>query len=292
MTATSRTEPPAVPLGLVARLRAAGCVFAEDEAAVLQQAARDAGQLDAFARRRVDGEPLEQLVGQVQFGGLPLSVGPGVYVPRQRTLLLARLAARAARRAPVVLEICSGVAPVAAFVSRAVPRAEVHAADVDPATLVHAHRNLPPGAGVHCGNLLDAAPRRLRGRIGVLIAGAAVRSDRSCARVAPRGPRVRAGSRPVRRCRRAGRRPRAARHSRSMARTTRGRPGRARSGSVAGSGLVRRRRRLAHRAARSPPRPHVRAGAPSGEEHPDRRPQCCGTEPGARSARPRRHGRS
>lgn len=170
MTAARGNERAVAPLNLIARLRAAGCVFAEDEAAVLRRAARDATELDSLARRRAGGEPLEHLVGEVEFGGLRLSVGPGVYVPRQRTLLLAGLAARAARRSSVVLETCAGVAPVAAYVARAVPGAELHAADVHPVSLVHAARNLPAGAGVHCGDLLDAAPRRLIGRVGVLVA--------------------------------------------------------------------------------------------------------------------------
>lgn len=122
--------------------------------------------------RRVGGEPLEQLVGSVFFGDLRLSVGPGVFVPRQRTQLLASLAARAAERvrAPVVVEVCAGVAPVAASVVRSVPRSRVHAADVDPRALVHAAVNLPDGAGVHAGHLLDALPQQLAGSVDVLVA--------------------------------------------------------------------------------------------------------------------------
>lgn len=170
MTAARGNQPAVALQDLVSRLRTAGCVFAEDEAAVLRRAARDAATLDVLVRRRAAGEPMEHLVGEVEFGGLRLSVGPGVYVPRQRTLLLAALAARAARHAPVVLETCAGVAPVVAFVARAVPGAELHAADIHPASLAHAARNLPAGAGIHCGDLLDAAPRRLIGRVGVLVA--------------------------------------------------------------------------------------------------------------------------
>ncbi|HRK46108.1 MAG TPA: hypothetical protein PK324_10820, partial [Nocardioides sp.] len=75
---------------LVARLRAAGCVFAEEEAAQLVEAAGDPAELEALVRRRVAGEPLEPLVGWVDFCGLRLAVEPGVFVPRQRTALLVR----------------------------------------------------------------------------------------------------------------------------------------------------------------------------------------------------------
>ncbi|MET0432531.1 MAG: putative protein N(5)-glutamine methyltransferase, partial [Cellulomonas sp.] len=75
---------------LVARLRAAGCVFAEDEAALLVAEAPDAASLDAMAARRVAGEPLEQVVGWAEFRGLRIGVEPGVFVPRARTGLLVR----------------------------------------------------------------------------------------------------------------------------------------------------------------------------------------------------------
>ncbi|MCD6638549.1 MAG: putative protein N(5)-glutamine methyltransferase, partial [Nocardioides sp.] len=125
-----------------------------------------------LVQRRVAGEPLETVVGCVQFGPLRLSVGPGTFVPRQRSLLLASLATRAARDhdAPVVVEAFCGVAPVAATVAGAVPTAELHVSDVDPIALGHARRNLPPSAAVHLGPGLSGLPPRLRERVDVLAA--------------------------------------------------------------------------------------------------------------------------
>lgn len=157
---------------LVDRLRAAGCVFAEQEARVLRRAGRDPVALERLVARRCAGEPLEHVVGQVRFGRLWLSVGPGVFVPRQRSLLLARTAAQlaGAQQAPVLLEVCAGVAPVAAAVQAVVPAAEVHAADICGRALEHATRNLRHDAQVHRGHLTGAAPRSLRGRVTVLAA--------------------------------------------------------------------------------------------------------------------------
>ena len=157
---------------LVRRLRAAGCVFAEDEAAVLQRSTSDPARLEAMLRRREAGEPLEHVVGWVGFGDLRLAVGPGGFVPRQRSMLRARAAAGLARgqSAPVLVEAFAGVAPVAAWVSAAVPGVEVHACDLDPRALAHARRNLPPGAGVHVGPLLEGLPVALRGRVTLLVA--------------------------------------------------------------------------------------------------------------------------
>src|SRR4051794_29781245 len=95
---------------VVARLRAAGCVFAEDEAALLMADATDGVQLDAMVARRAAGEPLEQVLGWAEFCGLRIAVEPGVFVPRRRTEFLAREAAARAPcgSVPVVVDLCCG----------------------------------------------------------------------------------------------------------------------------------------------------------------------------------------
>lgn len=158
-------------------------MFAEDEAAELRRAA-SGDDLEALVRRRERGEPLEVLVGAVELCGLRLTVAPGVFVPRQRTALLARLAVAATRPGDVVLEVCCGVAPVAALVASSVEGAEVHAADVDPAALACARHNLPSGE-VHLGDGYDALPGRLRARVGVLAANAPYVPDDEVARMPP-----------------------------------------------------------------------------------------------------------
>ncbi len=166
-----------VPGGLVARLRAAGCVFAEDEARLLAGAAATPVDLERLAARRVAGEPLEHLLGTVEFAGLPVAVGPGVFVPRQRTTALVARAVAAARavpgRRPVAVDLCCGCGAVGLALATAVELAELHAVDVDPAALPWARRNLGAVGGVvHGGDLYDALPARLRGRVDVLVANA------------------------------------------------------------------------------------------------------------------------
>ncbi|MGY1609007.1 putative protein N(5)-glutamine methyltransferase [Geodermatophilus sp. SYSU D00700] len=168
---------PAVLDALAARLRAAGCVFAEDEARVLADAATTPAELAATAARRVAGEPLEHVVGAAGFCGLRVAVGPGVFVPRQRTAALVARAVAVARavpaRRPVVVDLCCGSGAVGLALATAVDLAELHAADVDPAALPWARRNLGPVGGVvHGGDLYDALPARLRGRVDVLVANA------------------------------------------------------------------------------------------------------------------------
>ncbi|ROS78889.1 putative protein N(5)-glutamine methyltransferase [Cellulomonas sp. PhB143] len=172
---------------VVRTLRAAGCVFAEDEATVLLASADDVAQLDATVAQRVSGLPLEQVVGWAEICGLRVTVAPGVFVPRRRTETLAleasRLAtvasdmARAADGVPVVVDLCCGSGAIALVVARALEDArpprpvELHAADVEPAAVACARANLRAvGGAVHEGDLFDALPRDLVGRIDVLTA--------------------------------------------------------------------------------------------------------------------------
>lgn len=158
---------------IVDTLRRAGCVFAEEEAAILlESVGNGAGSgegtgsnegaetrpgssrahghfpdadpvvvLENRVARRVAGEPLEQIVGWVDFAGLRLRTLPGAFVPRQRTRMLAERTLRACEQgarlrsaetgAPVVVEAFCGVGPVGSYV--AASRAEVclHLGDMD-----------------------------------------------------------------------------------------------------------------------------------------------------------------
>jgi release factor glutamine methyltransferase len=167
---------PSPDLGdLVRRLRAAGCVFAEDEAGLLHEAATEGRDLDELVGRRIAGEPLEHLLGRVEFCGLRLAVEPGVFVPRSRTALLVQQALSAlpsrGAEAPVVVDLCCGCGAVGAALLAARPDLDLHAADVDPAAVRCARRNLPPHR-VHQGDLYAVLPAELRGQVDVLVANA------------------------------------------------------------------------------------------------------------------------
>lgn len=158
-----------MPDPVVERLRAAGCVFAEDEARLLGAAG---GDLEALLARRVAGEPLEQVLGWAEFCGLRVPVEPGVFVPRRRTELLVREAVALDPR--VVLDLCCGSGAVGLAVVTALGGArELHAADVDPAAVACARRAVASvGGHVHLGDLDDPLPANLRGRVDVLVVNA------------------------------------------------------------------------------------------------------------------------
>ncbi|MFD7434006.1 putative protein N(5)-glutamine methyltransferase [Streptomyces sp. NPDC059861] len=156
---------------VVAALRAAGCVFAEDEAELILGAARTPDELAAMVARRTDGLPLELVVGWAEFSGLRIGVEPGVFVPRRRTEFLVEQALAAAPDASVVVDLCCGSGAVGAALATALGRVELHAADIDPAAVDCARRNVAGHGGrVHQGDLYEALPGPLRGRVDILAA--------------------------------------------------------------------------------------------------------------------------
>lgn len=190
---------------LVTRLRAAGCVFAEDEARILTEAADgDGARLEKLVSARVGGLPLEPLVGWAELDGRRWNVAPDVFVPRQRSELLIReaaaraaagpsrgpaLADRGAPRPVLLVDLCCGCGAlggaVAARLLAAGHDVEVHAADVDPAAVSCAQDNLKtladadvaPTSGrliahTYTGDLADPLPTEVWGRVDVLVANA------------------------------------------------------------------------------------------------------------------------
>jgi release factor glutamine methyltransferase len=156
---------------VVARLRAAGCVFAEDEARLLSSAARDQAELDAMVGRRVAGLPLEHVLGWAEFCGLRIAVDAGVFVPRRRTEFLVEQAVGLTSNGAVAVDLCCGSGAIAAALSAGANLGELHASDQDPAAVRCARRNLEPlGGQVYEGDLYDPLPWELRGRIDVITA--------------------------------------------------------------------------------------------------------------------------
>lgn len=164
--------PSLLPLTvIVTRLRAAGCVFAEDEAQLLVSAARTPADLAAMVDRRAVGLPLEHVLGWAEFCGLRIAVDPGVFVPRRRTEFLVHQAAALARPGSVVVDLCCGSGALGAALVAAVDRVELHAADIDPAAVRCARRNVADSGGqVYEGDLYQPLPATLRGRVDVLLA--------------------------------------------------------------------------------------------------------------------------
>ncbi|MET7423200.1 putative protein N(5)-glutamine methyltransferase [Dactylosporangium sp. NPDC005555] len=157
-------------LTVIERLRAAGCVFAEDEAALLAEAAAgDGAALDTLVERRVRGHPVEYLVGWASFAGVRFSIADGVFIPRHRTELLAVTAREMIHSGQTVLDLCCGTGAVGATAVRGKEDVRLVAADIDPVAVACARHNLH-AAEVYEGDLFDALPHDLLGRVDVILA--------------------------------------------------------------------------------------------------------------------------
>lgn len=155
---------------IVLTLRAAGCVFAEDEADLLVAAASSPAELEEMVALRVAGLPLEQVVGWAEFCGLRILLEPTVFVPRRRTEVLASLADGLTGERATVVDLCCGSGALGAVLLAAHPGIDLHAADIDPVAVRCARRNLD--GQVYEGDLYDALPARLRGAVDVLVVNA------------------------------------------------------------------------------------------------------------------------
>lgn len=171
------TSPRAVLAEAAQRLREAGVASPEHDAAELlahvlgttrtrlplldEVPADRLGEYAVLVDRRAAREPLQHLTGLAHFRHVELAVGPGVFVPRPETELLAgwavehlldwsdggRVDGAAAQRDPVVVDLCTGSGAIAKAIADEVPRAEVHAVELDESAYAWAERNLA-GTGV------------------------------------------------------------------------------------------------------------------------------------------------
>jgi release factor glutamine methyltransferase len=156
----------------VRRLEQAGVPSAAHDAKRLFEHA--AGDPELFARyveRRAAREPLQHILGTAGFRYLDLAVGPGVFVPRPETELVAGAVIDAARllAAPVVVDLCAGSGAIALSVAYEVPAATVHAVERDPAALEWLRRNASGfDVTVHEGDAGRALPE-LDGTVDVVV---------------------------------------------------------------------------------------------------------------------------
>lgn len=106
-------------------------------------------EADGFAdlvARRAAREPLQHITGRAPFRSLDLAVGPGVFVPRPETELLAGIAIDALRAAasenPIAVDLGTGSGAVALAMATEVPHARVWAVEFSPDAYAWAKRNI------------------------------------------------------------------------------------------------------------------------------------------------------
>ncbi len=152
----------------VTTLRTAGCVHAEDEAALVWETYAEPDARAVAVAERSTGVPLEQVLGWAAFGPVRVALAPGVFVPRRRAEAILAAAVALRPDARVVVDLGCGAGALAAALAVLLPDAEVHGVDVDERALACARRT--GGFAVHQGSWWDGLPRSLAGRVALAVA--------------------------------------------------------------------------------------------------------------------------
>ncbi|RYE75171.1 MAG: peptide chain release factor N(5)-glutamine methyltransferase, partial [Myxococcales bacterium] len=172
----------------VARLSAAGVEAPESEADGLLSLAlggmdrsrlflltdlsdEEAEHFEGLLRRRENREPFQHLAGMAFFRHAALEIGPGAFVPRPETELLAGWAidVATALEAPVVVDLCTGSGAIARSIADEVPHARVHAVELSPEAHQWAAINLHgTGVDLRLGDMSDAFTD-LDGQVDVVV---------------------------------------------------------------------------------------------------------------------------
>ena len=152
----------------VAELRAAGCVFADDEAEVIWSTFQTAAERAEAVAARAGGRPLEQVVGWASFGPVRVALASGVFVPRRRAEAILAPAVAVCPSARLVVDLGCGAGALAASLAVLLPDAEVHGVELDPVAAECARRT--GGFAVHEGSWWSGLPESLAGRVDLAVA--------------------------------------------------------------------------------------------------------------------------
>jgi release factor glutamine methyltransferase len=194
--AAAGVPDPAVDAELLAA-HALGVGRGELQAAVVRGASTDAATaaaIDELDERRSARVPLQHLTGLAPFRHLELAVGPGVFVPRPETEIVAQIAIDALRAsaspAPVAVDLGTGSGAIALAMATEVPHARVHAAEKSVDAFVWAKENArrlgAENVRIARIDLADAFPE-LDGTVSVVVSNPPYVPDDAV----PRDPEVR-----------------------------------------------------------------------------------------------------
>jgi len=132
----------------------------------------DRETFDGFIHRRLRDEPLQYIEGTVPFGPVELHVDHRVLIPRPETEYLFELVTAMAREPRVIVDLCTGSGNLALGLARTFPAADVYAVDLSEAAVSVAEHNAAYNGlnvAILAGDLFDALPSEIRGKVDVLV---------------------------------------------------------------------------------------------------------------------------
>ncbi len=155
-------------------LLSAGVSCAAFEARQMLSAAENEAQLEDWISRRQKGEPLQYLLGEWEFWGLPFEVGEGVLIPQPDTEILVEqsLAAVREKEAPKILDLCAGSGCVAIALAHELPKASVTAVELYDSAFGYLERNVKLNSVAVTAvkaDVLSAPPEKLQGEYDLIV---------------------------------------------------------------------------------------------------------------------------
>jgi release factor glutamine methyltransferase len=95
----------------------------------------------ALVKRRAVGEPLQYVLGETEFYGLPMRVTPAVLIPRPETEYLVEMILQQQAHASSILDIGTGSGCIAITLKKHLPHTEITAVDISQDALSVAREN-------------------------------------------------------------------------------------------------------------------------------------------------------
>ena len=102
-------------------------------------------RIDEFLKRRSEREPLQYILGNVDFYGLKIKVGKGVLIPRPETEILAEITIETVKREALsmlrILDLCTGSGCLAIALAKEFPAAKVYGTDISNVAIQYSEKN-------------------------------------------------------------------------------------------------------------------------------------------------------
>jgi release factor glutamine methyltransferase len=134
-----------------AELLAAHVLGVPRDALLLVSTLDDEERFDELIAQRAQRIPLQHLTGEAPFLGLSVKVGPGVFIPRPETELLAHWGI--SRQPETAVDLCSGSGAIALALQVGCPYARVYAVESSPEAAKWLRLNVSPGVEVIEGDI-------------------------------------------------------------------------------------------------------------------------------------------
>ena len=103
-------------------------------------------KIRAMTERRLNGEPLQYILGEWEFYGYPFKVGAGVLIPRPDTETLVDNVIRLCREnkitSPRIADLCAGSGCIAVTLKKELPLSEVFAIELSQEALPYLRQNV------------------------------------------------------------------------------------------------------------------------------------------------------